>query len=149
MKIVSDYKELEGKTFTSIRECAEAEAAIDKQRAESNKAMVSKKKKELADAVDVADKQVEKAYEQYNTVRVEVQKILEESNAKMQKMLNDAAQVVREAEQAKRDAIIKYTEQFGPYQKVYTGNRALQEFQRIEDQFNSTFANIVNQFLNL
>lgn len=148
MKIVSDYKELEGKTFNSIRECAEAEAAIDKQRAESNKAAVSKKKKELADAVDVADKQVEKAYEQYNTVRVEVQKILEESNAKMQKMLNDAAQVVREAEQAKRDAIIKYTEQFGPYQKVYTGNRALQEFQRIEDQFNSTFANIVNQFLN-
>ena len=41
MKIVSEYKELEGRVFNTVGECAEAEGLIEVQRAE----LAEKKKK--------------------------------------------------------------------------------------------------------
>lgn len=149
MKIISDYKELAGRTFNTIRECAEEEAKIDAQRAETAEKNLSKQRKEFADAIDLADQKVRGAYENYEKVKQEVQKILEDSNAKMNKLINDATTIIREAEKERRDAILNYTSKFGTYQKVYTGNRAIEECQRMENQIASNWGNIVNSFLNI
>lgn len=148
MKIISDYKELAGKTFTTIKECAEEEARIDALRAETAKKDLSNQKKQCANAIDLADQKVRAAYDNYEKVKVEVAKILEESNAKMTQLINDATALIREAENERRDAILNYTSKFGTYQKVYTGNRAIEECQRMQNQIASNWGSIVNNFLN-
>jgi hypothetical protein len=149
MRIISDYKELEGKTFTTIKACAEAEAEVDALRKQLDEKNLSKQKKDAADAIDLADKKVRDAYDNYEKVKTEVKKILEESNEKMTSLINTATTTIREAEKERRDAILNYTNKFGTYQKVYTGNRATEEFQRMEKQIASNWGNLVNTFLNL
>lgn len=150
MRVVSDYKELEGQTFASFRECADAEAAVDKLRQEKEKSnTVSKKKKQLADAVEEADKAVVSAYENYDKVKAEVRKILEESNARMSKMLQDATNSIKNAEKQKRDAILNYNREYGPYQKVYSGDKATEEFKIFNKKFNDSFDSILSAFLGL
>ena len=60
MKIISDYKELAGRTFNTIRECAEEEAKIDAQRAETAEKNLSKQRKEFADAIGKRPSEVTK-----------------------------------------------------------------------------------------
>ena len=149
MKIISDYKELEGKSFATIRECAEAEAQVDAVRAKNAEKASSKQRKECADAIDLADKKVKDAYDNYEKVKKEVQKILEDSNEKMTQMINSATSAIKAAEKERRDAILNYTNKFGTYQKVYTGNRAIEECQRMEKQIASNWTDIVRTFLGM
>lgn len=147
MKIVSEYKELEGQTFNTIRECADAEAAVAAKRVEAQKAEVSKKKRELAKIIDEAEVEVIEAYKKYEDTKKEVQKLLEESNEQMTKLIKDASDSVKTAEQKRRDAILNYTSTFGPYQRVYSGDRAIKEYERVEKQFSNTLSDIINAFI--
>jgi hypothetical protein len=149
MKILSEYKELAGQVFDSIEACAAAERAVDKARndAKEQNAKVSARKRELATAIEVAEKSVKDAYDSRIKVKEEVQKILEESNKKMMAMLDDANVKVRDAEKARRDAILAYNNEFGTYQAVYTGERAQREFDRLAKQFDSTFTDMIRRFI--
>ena len=149
MKILSEYKELAGQVFNSIDECAAAEHEIDKAKLlEKEKATKqSARKKELATAIEVAEKAVKEAYDARIKTKEEVQKILEESNKKMMAMLDDANIKVRDAEKARRDAILAYNNEFGTYQAVYTGERAQREFDRLAKQFDSTFTDMIRRFI--
>ena len=152
MKIISELKELEGQTFANVLACAAAEESVMKSRRDAEKAKeklnASKRKKELADKVDIADADIENAYNEYEKTKDEVRKILEESNEKMCKMLEDATNKIKVAESAKRDAIMNYTKEFGTFQKVYNGDKATKEFKRIEKQLSNSFDNIIDTFLN-
>ena len=81
MKIVSEYKELEGQTFDTIEECAKAEAVVDERKVATQKLLDSKKKRALSKVIEDADQQVLAAYANYEKVKKEVQRILEESHA--------------------------------------------------------------------
>ena len=50
-------------------------------------------------------------------------------------MVKEADAAVLKAETAKRDAIIKFNEKFGPYSKTYTGDKAKKEYERINNYF--------------
>ena len=151
MKIFSDYKELEGQVFTTVRECQLAEAKVDAEKAKTveqeQKAQISKRKKELADLITQADNAVAQAYANYEVAKDKVKAILEESNKQMEEILTPAKEAVSTAEKLRVDAIQKYTSEFGSYQSVYTGDRAKQELERFNRQFNSTFSDIVKAFL--
>ena len=151
MKIYSDYKELEGQVFNTVRECQLAEAKVETEKAQAveqaRKAEVSKKKKELASAIEQADEVVNKAYAKYEQAKQDVRKILEESNTQMENILTPAKAEVAKAEKLRADAIKEYTNAFGAYQSVYTGERAEQELERFNRQFNSTFADILKAFI--
>jgi formiminotetrahydrofolate cyclodeaminase len=149
MKILSEYKELSGQVFNSIDECAAAEHEIDAAKLlEKEKATKqSARKKELATAIEVAEKAVKEAYDARIKTKEEVQKVLEESNKKMMAMLDDANVKVRDAEKARRDAILAYNNEFGTYQAVYTGERAQREFDRLAKQFDSTFTDMIRRFI--
>lgn len=151
MKIYSDYKELEGTVFNTVKDCQIAEAKVDAEKAQAveqaRKAEATKKKKELANAVSKADDAVAKAYSEYEIAKQEVRKILEESNTRMEKILGPAKSAVTKAENVRFEAIKAYNREFGPYQSVYTGERAEKELQRFNQQFNSTFNDLLKAFL--
>ena len=151
MKIYSDYKELEGKVFNTVRECQLAEAKVDADKAsiveQNKKTELSKKKKEAADAVSKADEALNKAYADYESAKEKVREILEKSNKQMEEVLTPAKEAVNKAEKLRAEAIQKYTSEFGAYQSVYTGERAQQELERFNKQFNSAFSDIVRAFL--
>ena len=149
MKILSEYKELAGQVFDSIEACAAAEREVDRAKHlehEKNSAIAARKK-QLAKDVETADKNVKDAYDARIKTKEEVQKILEESNKKMMTMLDEANVKVREAEKARRDAILAYNKEFGTYQAVYTGERAQTEFDRLTKQFDSTFTDMIRRFI--
>lgn len=149
MKILSDYKELAGQVFDSIEACTAAEREIDRAKlaAKVKDAEITARKKQLAKDIETADKRVKDAYDARIKTKEEVQKILEESNKKMMAMLDDANVKVREAEKARRDAILAYNNEFGTYQAVYTGERAQKEFDRLTKQFDSTFTDMIRRFI--
>lgn len=149
MKILSEYKELAGQVFDSVEACAAAEREVDKLKQlehEKNSAIVTRKKQLVKD-IEAADKRVKEAYDARIKTKEEVKKILEESNKKMMSMLDDANVKVREAEKARRDAILAYNNEFGTYQAVYTGERAQTEFDRLTKQFDSTFTDMIRRFI--
>ena len=149
MKIVSEYKELEGQTFDTIEECAKAEAVVDERKVATQKLLDSKKKRALSKVIEDADQQVLDAYANYEKVKKEVQRILEESNNQMTKMLTDAADKIKSAEKTRRDAILEYTKNYGSYQKVYSGERAVKECERLEAQFADSLGDVINAFIAL
>ena len=150
MKIISDFPELEGRTFNSIAECEAEESAVKKKRhAEKLEAKkLTDRKKALANAVETADKAVKDAYDERAKVKTEVKSIIEECNSKIIKMLNEANKKVTDAETIKRDAILAYNKEFGAYQAVYTGERAEKELKRVVNQFDDFFVNAINRFIS-
>lgn len=149
VKIISEYKELEGQTFNTVQECTDAEAKIEERRAEiasNEKLSVTKRKKELAKAISNADAAVQKAYQDYETAKATVRKILEESNEQMMNIINPAKEAITNAEKLRMDAILAYTKEFGSYQSVYTGERAVEEFNRATRPAIS-FADIIKAFI--
>ena len=110
MKIISDYKELQGQTFPTVEACAEAEAAIDKKKAEA----VSANKK-YDDAVTAARERLAAAREQLVAANAEAEKIVDEANAKVKELMCPARQAVRKAEHELGIAIAEYNKNVGPY----------------------------------
>lgn len=149
MKIVSEYKELEGQVFDTVDQCAEAEVKVEEQRkalAEQERDK-SKLKKSLAKDVDVAEEKVKQAYLNYENAKEQVKKILEESNKQMNDILKPAKQAIADAEAARTEAIVNYNKQCGPYQKIYTGDRAMEEYKRITKQFDNIWNKLWNNFI--
>ena len=139
MKFMSDFKELEGKIFNSINECKDAESKVLKDReaiAEKEKDK-SKLKKKLSNDIEKAEEKVKQAYADYEAAKEQAAKIIEESNKQALDVINPAKQAIKDAEANKVAAIKAFNEACGPYQKVYTGEKAQAEFDRLNKQFNS------------
>lgn len=148
MKFISDYPELKGKVYGSINECKEAETKIDAERVELEKKQkdASKLKKKLADDIDTKEAAVKKAYEDYDAAMEKARIILEESNKEVAEIIKSAKKDIKDAEEAKANAIKEFNKQCGPYQKVYTGKAAEEEFNRIEMQMGSMLADLLKRF---
>lgn len=139
MKFMSDFKELEGKIFNSINDCKDAETKVLKERealAEKEKDK-SKLKKKLSAEVDKCEENLKTAYKEYEVAKDKARKILEDSNKQMTEILTTAKKAVTDAENAKAQAIKNFNKECGPYQKVYTGEQAQVELDRINKQFDN------------
>jgi hypothetical protein len=95
------------------------------------KAAQSARKKELAQAIDDADVERQKAYAAYKAAEDEVKRILDESNAKMTAILKDAKERVRVAEDNRFVAIANFNKEFGPYKAFYSDEKARAEYNNI------------------
>ena len=93
------------------------------------------------DSVDKAEENLKVAYKNYEEAKESARKILEESNNKMIEILTPAKEAVEVAEKEKAEAIKKFNEECGVYQKVYTGEEAQAELERFNKHFNSIFGN--------
>ena len=110
MKIISDYKELQGQTFPTVEACAEAEAAIDKKKAEKAAA-----NKQYDDMIAAARTKLDNARQNLAEANAKAEAIVNEANAKVRELMCPARKAVREAEHELGRAIAEYNKHVGPY----------------------------------
>lgn len=145
MKIVGK----DGKIYATVDECLKADKLFESshQKVEekntpvesAKKTEISKRKKELADAVQAADTKVDLAYKAYDTAKEEARKILEEANTKAEEVLKKAAVEVEKATETRMNSIKKFNDEFGAYTKCYTGDKALEEYYRVIKKMRDIF----------
>lgn len=149
------YSELLKKTFDTVEDCEKAEAEENTRLAEVEKkeTALANEKKQYAAAIDDAEAAVNAAYDELSNAKKRVQEMREEYRKKvreLQKSLEDdiadvltpAQEKVDNAEQKKLEALQKFTEKYGAYKKVYTGNKALEEYHRMHRTLDSLFNNL-------
>ena len=149
MKIVSEYKDLDGKIFDTVEACEAAEAEVEKQRkalAEKEKDK-SKLRKKLSSEVEKAEEELQLAYQEYNDAKVKAKSVAEEANKMISEILTAAKDKIRDAEKARTEAIMKYNPECGPYQKTYTGDKAREEYNRLLNSMDSLFNSFWDGFL--
>ena len=139
------YSELLNKVFDSADACeiAEKKYTEEKEAEEAKKKelanSVSKEKKELSIAIEAAESNLNKAYDDYEVAKEEVRKILEESNQKALDILNPAKEAIKKAQEEKYQAISVFNKRFGLYTTQYTGDRAYKELKRATSWINDLF----------
>ena len=152
------YSEQLDKVFETEKEClrAEKEFALEQKRKEERKtqeekareekALISKEKKEYADKITKAEEELKVAQENYKVAQDKAAEILEESNKQVTELLNTAQEEVKKAQRAKRDAIVAFSNKFGTYTKSYTGEKAIEEFNKALDTFTNPFTDLFKNF---
>ena len=96
-------------------------------------------KKTLARKVEEADVAVDCAYTKYEEALKQAAEIVRKANEEATQLRKNAAQEVRKAEATKNEAIRAFNEKFGPYTKVYSGDKALKEYHKAVDRLTSDF----------
>ena len=113
---------------------------VDAEKAEEEKlAKVESTKKQLAKAVEVADKNVDLAYEQYDKAQQDIVKLKEEYEKKIQEVLKPAVKAVTDATSERAKAIRAFNDKYGVYTTSYTGDKALKEYEKITKRFCDIF----------
>ena len=139
------FSETLNKTFNSEQECLDAEKKYEEERKKNDlvlaekKAAVSKRKKELSDAIAEADKKVDNAYKGLEAAKKEAAAIIKETREKANNLINEAAKKVESETSERANQIGKFNEEFGPYMVTYTGNRAEEEYNRMIHQIREMF----------
>lgn len=124
--------ELLNKTFDSVEALETAEAAAqEKELAKTNE------KKAMAKKVEETEQALEQAYADYDRAKDEVAKIVDEANAKIAEILNPAKQAIKDAQKERYDAIVDFSKKYGKYSVIYTGDRAFQEMQRMQNHLDN------------
>jgi sugar-specific transcriptional regulator TrmB len=129
------YSETLNKLYDSEKELKAAEKAFNDQNLQKENT-----KKELSTKIEVAEVALDEAHKNYEAVREEAAKLMDESNKQIIKMMNDAKAKITEAEKARTDAIVAFNQQFGTYRANYTGERAKRESDRINKIVNDIFS---------
>lgn len=129
------YSDQLKKLFKSEKELKDAEKAA-KDLATSKE---PEGKKTLARNVEEADSAVDCAYTKYEEALKQAAEILRKANEEATKIRRDAAQEVRKAEATKKEAIRCFNEKYGPYTKIYSGDKALKEYHKAVDRLTTDF----------
>lgn len=128
MRYYSD--ELKKLFDTEEKLLAEEEKA--RQAAEEKKVTKAK----LAKAVEDAEKDLEEAYAGLEEANKQVTELQKEYDAKVDAIMNPARDLIKECTKSRAEAIKAFNDKFGVYTTTYTGNKALQEFAKIDNMMN-------------
>ncbi len=129
------YSETLNKLFDSEKELKAAEKVFEDKNIQKENT-----KKELSIKIEAAETALDEAHKNYEAVREEAAKLMDESNKQILKMINDAKSKITEAEKNRTDAIVAFNQQFGTYRANYTGERAQRESDRINKIVNDIFS---------
>lgn len=149
------YSELLKKTFDTAEDCEKAEAEENTRLAEVEKkeTALANEKKQYAAQIEEAENALNAAYDELASRKKQVQSLRDEYRKKVNDLKKEleeeiatllvpAQEEVDKAEQKKLEALQKFTEKYGAYKKVYTGNRALEEYHRMHRTLDSLFNNL-------
>ena len=121
---------IEESDFIAKKKAAEdAEKTKQAQQKQAREAL-EQSKKQYAAAVESADICVSEAYKVLELAKEDAKKLSEEYIKQLDAIMAPAKKAVADAEAAKFKAIKEFNERFGPYKVNYTGNRAVEEYQR-------------------
>lgn len=129
------YSEKLNKLFDSEKELKAAEKVFEDKNIQKENT-----KKELSMKIEAAETALDAAHKNYEVVREEAAKLMDESNKQILHMMNDAKAKITEAERVRTDAIVAFNQQFGTYRANYTGERAQRESDRINKIVNDIFS---------
>ena len=155
------YSELTRKTYDTEKDCLRAERDFKRNQEQgtqkqevvkedkTNKSPVSKEKKECADKITEAEKLLDEANKEYSVAQDKAAEILEKSNKEVKQILDEAKEKVRNAERVRRDALLEFNTKFGPYTTHYTGEKAIEEFNKAINRFNEPIYDLFRYFWKL
>ena len=129
------YYSDELKKFFDTEESLLAEE--EKARVEAEEKKVTKAK--LAKAVENADKALDNAYEALQNAKLEVEKLQQEYDEKVDSIMNPVIRHLKLMQKERADAIKAFNEKFGVYTTTYTGNEAFNELVKMEKIFDNIF----------
>jgi chromosome segregation ATPase len=125
------YSEELKKFFDTEEQCLAEE---EKARVEAEEKKVTKAK--LAKAVEDAEKELDKAYAALKTAEEKVEELQKEYDDKVDAIMTPAHDKIKECAKARAEAIKQFNDNFGAYTTTYSGNKALNEFVKIDDMIN-------------
>ena len=149
------YSELLNKNFDTVEECESAEKEEQTRLAEVEKkeTALANEKKQLAADIDTAEANLNAAYDKLEDARNKARELREgyekkvaELRAELEKaqgeILRPARDEVNKAQEEKFKAIQSFNEKYGAYRKVYTGNRAAEEYTRMSRTIDNLFKSL-------
>lgn len=119
---------------------------------ESEKAAISKRKKELSDNIENAQKKYDESYQNYLAyekeakdiiakARKEANEIISAANKKANNLLQVAADELKNASNEKSKAVREFNKEFGVYRTTLTAEQAMAEYNRIMKDIDKVFDN--------
>ena len=142
----------DGKVYETVRACMEADKAFDEAQAkekvlaETKKNALSARKKEKAAAIQKAEEGVSLAQAELDKAKEEAKKIIEEAQDKARAMIKASSDKYREASELKYKEIAEFNKEFGTYTTTYTGQKALEEYNRVTKQWNDFLKIMLNSW---
>lgn len=126
------YSDKTGKLYECEKELVEAEETFDEQKKLAEKKIEAEKlsKKELADKIDEACTNLDAAREDFNKAKEALISEIKESIESAEQSLQVYREEVKKAEEAKYQAISEFNKKYGAYTKVYSGDKAYNEFKK-------------------
>ena len=150
------YSDILKQFYPDVKACekAEAEYAIKKaaeeakfeadkkaleEKVAAEKAAISKKKKEMADAIELAQEEYAAACKVYDVARKQASDILKKAREEADSVLSVAAKEVEKASEKKMTAVRDFNKSFGVYKTTLTGAKAVEEYNRVVNNFFNHF----------
>ena len=143
----------DGKEYSTVDECIKADEEFDAQQEQNKlaeiekKTALSKKKKEMADAIQVAEDEVSLALTDYDKAKEKANTLISEAKEEAKGILKEAAKKYDEAINKRYEALKKFNEEFGAYTTTYTGKRAQEEYDRAMRKLDRWFNNFFFPFV--
>ena len=106
----------------------------------------AQEKKEMAKKVDMANTRIELAYQNYEVAKKQVNEIVEEAKKKIKEIIEPAKKEIKDAENERLEAIRDFNSKYGVYTETYTGDKAVEQYNRAVRHFNSIFENVWKPF---
>lgn len=143
---------LDGKEYNTVEECIKADEAYTKAKEEAeakeaeNKALVSKQKKEKADAIKAAEDDLALAQTAYDRAEEKAREVILKAKEEAKSIMSEASKTLKEASNKKYETIAAFNKDFGVYTAKYTGKEALEEYNRFVRNFNNIWNNLFSWF---
>lgn len=152
----------DGQEYKSEKECLIADKAYDEKiaaeklktekerkdleaKVEQEKIAISKRKKELSNVIEKAEERYSLAEGLYEDARKKANSILKAAKEEANSIIQAAAKEVEAASSEKMKAVAEFNKEFGPYQTIVTGSKAISDYNRIV----RTMSRIWDNFWNL
>lgn len=137
------YSESLKKFYDSESDLLKAEEEEKKQQA-----IAETSRKEMAKNIEEANTRIDKAYEEYEVAKKKVDDLIAETRQKVKSILDPAKKEISDAENARMEAIKEFNKKYGVYTETLSGDKAVEQYNRVLNQFNSTFENFWKPFYN-
>lgn len=137
------YSEDLKKFYDSESDLLKAEEEAKKQ-----KDIVENSRKEMARKIDEANARIDTAYQSYEAAKKQVNDIINEAKKQVKNILDPAKKEISDAENARMEAIKEFNKKYGVYTETFSGDKAMEQYNRVLNQFNSACESVWKPFYN-
>lgn len=137
------YSESLKKFYDSESDLLKAEEEEKKQQA-----IAETSRKEMAKNIEEANNRIDKAYQEYEVAKKQVDDLIAETRQKVKSILDPAKKEISDAENARMEAIKEFNKKYGVYTETLSGDKAVAQYNRVLNNFNDAFESIWKPFYN-